>query len=41
MESTGQASRVVAVLRQQAVATFANLEKQLRVSRRTLRRGAQ
>jgi len=38
MESAEQASRLVTILRQQTVATFAKLEKQLRVSRRTLRR---
>jgi hypothetical protein len=38
MESSANENRVVAILRQQTVATFAALEKRLRVSRRTVRR---
>lgn len=38
MESSANQDRVVALLRQQTVATFDDLEKRLRVSRRTVRR---
>lgn len=38
MESPGKSDRVIGLLRQQTVASFASLAKQLRVSRRTVRR---
>lgn len=38
MESPSKSDRVIGLLRQRTVASFASLEKQLRVSRRTVRR---